>query len=726
MHKLLKTILTLLAFICCFASKTNAQQPYNVLLITIDDLNDWVGYLGGNAQSITPNIDKLASQSLIFNNAQCPSSLCNPSRVSFLTGYLPATSKLYSNGLGFRSNPVTQNAITLPEYFKQKGYYTMNVGKVFHDTTGYMSDPQSWDLIGLPGGSWDSVATLPGYTPNGIPINQVQELFWWAAQPDSAFNKSADYKSTQWVKSQLNTTQAKPFFLGCGFDSPHLEWNVPQLFLNKFPLSSIVLPPVDTNDLADIGGGIQPTGEYYATRDYGLQKEAVRAYLGAIAYMDSCVGIVLDALEKSAYANNTIVVLLGDNGYHMGEKLRYLKFTLWEESARVPLLIKVPGAPSAGARVNTPVSLNDIYPTLTQLCNLPPNTNVEGEDLSPFFTNPQMVSNRSALTTIKIGKDKILSGSTIRTKDWRYILHLNNEQELYNHVNDTMEFVNLANNVLYDSIRLSLAAEMDKQLDKKSTLRLPIRKNTIPGEFQAEKYDMGGEGKGYHDIDTINFGAYYRLKDGVDIKPCADAGGGLQVDSISNGEWLGYTVSTVDSGTYTVRFRVSSNTSTAKKIKVSLNGVLLTKKSIGNTADAWQTISSSNFILTKKTNAKLKIVFSGTGYRLNSFEFVKSNAVLRSTDLISENKLQIEIQPNPVAETTQLSFELLQSGMVDLHLTNLLGERVCSIVRSELDAGKKSISFNPLNYNLTPGIYLCTLDINNHQYSVSKKLVIVK
>ena len=726
MIKLLKKIFFAWTVFCFCASQTNAQQGYNVLLITIDDLNDWVGYLGGNAQSITPNIDKLASQSLIFNNAQCPSSLCNPSRASFLTGYLPATSKLYSNGLSFRSNPVTQNAVTLPEYFKQKGYHTMNVGKVFHDTTGYLSDPQSWDVIGLPGGSWDSVPALPGFTPNGIPVNQVQELFWWAAQPDSAFVKSADYKCAQWAVTQLNSSQSKPFFLGCGFDSPHLEWNVPQLFLNKFPLNSIVLPLIDTNDLADIGGGMQPTSEYYATRDYGLQKEAVRAYLGAIAYMDSCVGIVLAALNTSAYANNTIVVLLGDNGYHMGEKLRYLKFTLWEESARVPLLIKVPGALSAGARVNTPVSLNDIYPTLTQLCNLPPNTNVEGEDLTPFFANPQLVSKRVALTTIKIGKDKILSGSSIRSKDWRYILHLNNEQELYNHNNDSMEFVNLASDVLYDSIRLSMAAELDKLLDKKSIVRLPVRKNTIPGELQAEKYDMGGEGKGYHDVDTTNFGGYYRLKDGVDIKPCSDDRGGLQVDSISNGEWLGYTIATVDSGTYTVRFRVSSNTALSKKIKVSMDGVLLTKKSIGNTADVWQTINSSSFYLPKKTNAKLKIVFNGTGYRLNSFEFVKSNAISKNMDLIIENKTQIEIQPNPVNETTYIYFELFQSGLVDLYLTNLLGERVCTVTKSEMDKGIKAVAFNPSDYDLPHGIYLCTLDVNKRQFSVSKKLVITK
>jgi hypothetical protein len=337
-----------------------------------------------------------------------------------------------------------------------------------------------------------------------------------------------------------------------------------------------------------------------------------------------------------------------------------------------------------------------------------------------------LVSKRSALTTIKIGKDKILSGSTIRTKEWRYILHLNNEQELYNHVSDTMEFVNLANNILYDSIRLSLAAEMEKQLEKKSTVRLPVRKNTIPGEMQAEKYDMGGEGKGYHDIDTINYGGYYRIKDGVDIKPCADIGGGLQVDSISNGEWLGYTIATVDSGTYTVRFRVSSNTSTSKKIKVSMDGVLLTKRTIGNTADAWQTISSSTFVLTKKTNAKLKIVFTGEGYRLNSFEFVKVNSVSKNADLIAENNLQMEIKPNPVLESTQISFELVQNGLVDLYITNLMGERIFTIAKGEMDAGKKMLMFNSLSCNLPQGIYLCTLDINNHQYTTSKKLIVTK
>ncbi|MBL0052734.1 MAG: sulfatase-like hydrolase/transferase [Bacteroidetes bacterium] len=538
--------------------KSMAQQPYNVLLIAVDDLNDWVGFLDGNAQSITPNMNKLASQSINFKNAQCAESVCNPSRVSILTGFMPFTTKIFTNNDTMRKMPVTQNCITLPQYFIRNGYKTITYGKIFH-----YEDPQSWVQDGyISGGSWGKLPSVPGFTPNGIPINEVDEYFYWGSVPDSLFSNTPDVLCAKWSAERLKAVQSQPFFLASGFTRPHDPWIVPKMFYDRFPLNSIVLPIIDTNDLKDIDTNMLPSKEYIAVKKYGLHKESVQAYLAAVSYADSCIGVILDALNKSAYANNTIVVLFGDNGFPLGEKLLFEKKTLFEESAHIPLLIKVPGIPAA--IINTPVSLCDIYPTLLDLCNLPVNTNNEGVSLKPLMLNPQLVSNRVALTSCLKGYKTYFNGHTIRSNNWRYSEHTTGILELYDHVNDPMEFTNLVWNIAYDSTKNYMATLMKKELYKINNTRLAISPNYIPGVIQAEKYDMGGEGVAYHDEDTINFGNYYRLKDGVDIAPCLDSAGGLQIDSIKYGEWLTYTIKQIDSGAYNLDFRVLSNSTTTK------------------------------------------------------------------------------------------------------------------------------------------------------------------
>nr|MBK9653003.1 sulfatase-like hydrolase/transferase [Bacteroidota bacterium] len=495
------------------------------------------------------------------------------------------------------------------------------------------------------------------------------------------------------------------------------------MFFDRFPINSIVLPNIDTNDLQDIDTSMTPGIEYIAVKKFGLQKEVVQSYLAAVSFADSCVGLVLDALSKSAYANNTIVVLFGDNGFHLGEKLWYDKKTLWEESTRVPLLIKVPGmAPSS---VTTPVSLCDIYPTLLDLCNLPANTNNEGESLKPLILNPLLSNTRVALTSSINTEVYSISGQTVRSKNWRYSVHESGALELYNHNNDPMEFINLASNITYDSTRNYMATQLNKALFKRNSTRLAVRTNYIPGIIQAEKYDMGGEGIAYHDEDTINFGGYYRMKDGVDIAPCLDSAGGLQIDSIKYGEWLTYTIKQIDSGGYNLKFRVLTNSTTTKTIKVFVNNVLAVQTNIPNTNNVWQTISSPVFNLQKKTNARLKVTFNGKDFKLNSFEFVKKPSVARSEAKVYMTENFLDVKPNPVSGDSQIYFTMAEDGIANLYITNTSGEKVCTILNEYMSKGIKEVNFVPSQYNLPAGIYFFTIKANNQQ-DCSKKIIISK
>ncbi len=421
--------------------KETVKQP-NVLFIAIDDLNDWIGCMHGHPNTITPNIDKLAAAGILFTNAHCQAPICGPSRASLMTGLLPSTTGIYGQIHDSdirKSNAATQACTFLPEYFKQNGYKTMGIGKLFHGHA--------------PEGVFDqSGGRVPGFGP--YPEKRMK---WegkrgkdyggtstdWGAFPELD-EEMPDYQSVQWAIARLAEEHEKPFFLGVGFLRPHVPWHVPQKWFDLHPADELEMPPYlpnDLNDVPEIGKQIadlpmMPTTEWAIKTDEW--KNIVQAYLACISFVDNYVGELLQALEKSGYSDNTIIVLWSDHGYHIGEKNRFGKHSLWEEATRAPLIISVKGF-KKGQVCNKAVGMIDIYPTLLDLCGLPPNTQNEGHSLKALLKNPETDWQHIALTTY--GRNN----HAICDENFRYIHYEDGSDELYDHRSDTNEWHNLAN-----------------------------------------------------------------------------------------------------------------------------------------------------------------------------------------------------------------------------------------------------------------------------------------
>jgi arylsulfatase A-like enzyme len=430
------------------------KGKYNILFIAVDDLNDWVGFLGGHPQSLTPNMDRLASQGMVFERAYCPVSVSNASRAALLTGFRASSTGIYGNESYMRDSKVLENARTLPQWLSDNGYFSMARGKIFHTPNGLWSDPQSWNLQSHTEGGYGHVEKKPGLMANGIPVGEVDSNFDWGPT-DAVFEETTDYLNAKWAADQLATDHEKPFFLACGIFRPHLNWYVPRIFFDKFNEEEMILPVVNEDDYNDIPeSGYSPSKDYYTVKKYGKEKEVVQAYLACINYADSCIGVVLDALEKSKYADNTIVILWGDHGWHLGEKLRYKKVTLWEEACHMPLVLKVPGVTHPGDRCDAIVNLIDLYPTLTELCGVPANPSNEGHSIVPLLRNPDKKWKYASITTM--GENR----HAVRDDRWRYIRYQDGAEELYDHSVDSLEWNNLAADPSYNRIKKKLAKQL--------------------------------------------------------------------------------------------------------------------------------------------------------------------------------------------------------------------------------------------------------------------------
>ena len=324
-------------------NKSKSIKP-NILFIAVDDLNDWVGCLGGHPQAKTPNIDA-AKQGVLFEEAYCAAPLCSPSRTAIMTGLRPSTTGIYGNLNWFRDLPKYKDLVTLPQYFRNHGYYTVSGGKLFHQPKGKFSDPISWDQQYSQGQGTPRPKMSRRYT-HGLkekfsnPI--LARLIDWEAL-DQPKEQSADWKAADGAADFLMRNHDKPFFLACGIYLPHLPWHVPKKYFDLHPIEKIQLPKHQTNDVDDIPtGGRRMIGDAAKIiRESGKWREAVQGCLAAGSFADDCVGHVLSALNKSAYKDKTIVVLWGDHGYDICEKT-FAKSALWQQTTRTPLIIYVP------------------------------------------------------------------------------------------------------------------------------------------------------------------------------------------------------------------------------------------------------------------------------------------------------------------------------------------------------------------------------------------------
>lgn len=467
-HSPLPALAVALAF-CCGRSQTTAADKPNVLFIAIDDLRDWVHYLGYK-QVKTPNLDKLSARGLTFTHGYCASPVCNPSRTALMSGMRSSTTGVYSNGIDWRPL-ITDQTPTLNQTMRANGYYVCGAGKIYHGSYPRLND---WDdYLRERGGAEPAeegaapvakaknqgkarnkaaaaAAVAAGERdPNGVGGIKFRPL------PDARDEDMVDYASVTYALKQLNTKHDKPLFLACGLHKPHMPWDVPQKYYDMYPLDKIELPPVLKYDLADIpSAGVRmakPQGDHAAILASGRWKEAVQGYLAAITFCDAMVGRLIDGFDKSPYKDNTIVILWSDHGWHLGEKEHWRKFALWEESTRAPFLMIVPGVTKPGSVCDRPVDYMNIYPTLCDLTGTPQPKHLEGFSMKSLLANPSSQWDHPAITTHGY------QNHAVRTDKWRYIRYEDGGEELYDEVADPHEWKNLAGDPKFAAVKQDLA-----------------------------------------------------------------------------------------------------------------------------------------------------------------------------------------------------------------------------------------------------------------------------
>ncbi len=436
-----------------------AEDPPNILFIAVDDLNDWVGFLGETApfEIHTPHLDALAARSLVFTNAHTPSPACAPARAAIMTGVHHARSGVnnvhWGDGPKWRSFEALKDVLTLEQFFKQHGYKTLGAGKIYHSqappwTPTSQVEADNWDFYyPSPYISHPHQIRPPDsiILPDGVDNeNRPGGGGWWTWGPIPADDeKMADYHVVDWASYQLQLHHDRPFFLAAGVWKPHDPWEVPQKYFDMYPLGSIQLPLCQEDDLKDaFDHGRRWIQQWvYDNRQW---EKIVQAYAASITFADAMVGRLLHALESSAYAENTIVVLWADHGMHMGEKENIEKFTLWEKSTRVPLILNIPGVTEAGDRYDDPVSLMDMYPTLAEACGFSLPAHLDGKSLIDCIKNgkergPVVSSYRFSWTT------EPTEGHAVRSARYRYIYYPTiGLEELYDHETDPNEWKNIA------------------------------------------------------------------------------------------------------------------------------------------------------------------------------------------------------------------------------------------------------------------------------------------
>lgn len=446
------------------AAGLDAKDRPNVLFLSVDDMNDWVGCLGGYPGVRTPSIDGLAQRGVLFRNAHCAAPLCNPSRTALLTGMRPSTTGIYGNEQFWR--PVLPNAVTLPMHFKANGYHVAGVGKVFHHVAGF-NPPDQWDEF-----QWQTfddpwyrraewypwVKKIPA--PKGHPFNGLDNFqgeFDWGIldKPEEAYGDAA---AVQWASQFLKRKQEKPFFLAVGLWHPHIPMFAPKSYFDMYPDPR--LPEVPGNDLDDIPAIGQKYAAFRRSEHErivatGKWKDAVRAYLASISFADALIGQMLRSLETSAHARNTVIVFWSDNGWHLGEKRHWHKSTLWERSTHIPMIMAGPGMRATGTARTQPVSLLDIYPTLVELCGLPNRKELEGKSLVPLLQNAK-AKHQPIVTTFEP------DSHAVRDERWRYIRYPDGTEELYDRVADPNEWKNIASDPKHTAIKQQLAQWMPK------------------------------------------------------------------------------------------------------------------------------------------------------------------------------------------------------------------------------------------------------------------------
>lgn len=443
------------------AAEEPGRKP-NVIFISIDDLNNWIGPLRGHPQARTPNIDRFAQRAVNFARTYTASPSCNPSRTALLSGKPAYRSGMYSNYQDWRD--VMPDEVMLPGHFRDAGYWTGGAGKIYHNN---QPDLESWmeyfPSIQKPMPSYHR--PNPGGTVNMPVFEDMYMAFDWAPL-DVPMEETGDYSSVRWAIDKLNSLpQDEPFFLGVGIYRPHNPWYVPREYFDMFPYDEVQLPPVLENDLDDIperGREIAHRGGNYHKHILasGNWRSVVQAYLASMAYADDLFGILLDAIDESPHADSSILVMFSDHGWSYGQKEHWRKFALWENVLHTPLMIEVPPGVSPalpegsvrGGRVERITSLLDIFPTLTDLAGLASKPEATGNSLVPLLADPLHPWDYPAISTYDFGEFSVRSGR------YHYIHYIDGSEEFYDLADDPLEWHNRAADPHYAEAKARLAA----------------------------------------------------------------------------------------------------------------------------------------------------------------------------------------------------------------------------------------------------------------------------
>lgn len=464
----MKYFLFYLFLLVSFISIAQERKP-NVLLIVSDDLNQTALGAYGNKLVSTPNIDRLASEGMLFQNAYSQYPVCGPSRASFLFGYYPTATETFGYTSG-RENVGPKRA-SLPQFFKEKGFYTARISKIFHMgvpidiETGSdgQDDPDSWtERFNSPGPEWQSpgFAELVQNNPDGKIERKGGNVMTIVQAEGGDLNQSDGKTAQKAIELIQNQSKEKPFFLAVGLVRPHVPFVAPKEYFSPYPWQSIVPPPVIEGDWNDIPKkGINYVTTQNAEMNYIHKQKAIAGYYASVSFMDAQVGKILEALEESGLSESTLVVFTSDHGFHLGEHDFWMKVSLKEESVRVPLIIKAPGIPSG--KSHSFVELVDLYPTLLDLSGFEIPERLQGKSLVPILQNPTMEVRDFAFSVTQGGSTYL-----IRTKRWAYIQYGRNAEdgmELFDMLQDPGQYQNLAEEEHLQPI----VEEMKQLLNKK-------------------------------------------------------------------------------------------------------------------------------------------------------------------------------------------------------------------------------------------------------------------
>ena len=470
-----------------------ADEPVNVLLIVADDLNCNLSCYGHELVK-SPHIDRLAARGVRFDRAYCQYPLCNPTRASFLTGLRPNATRVFDNGAHFRT--AAPDIVTLPEHFRRNGYATAGIGKLFHDgvpkgTTG-LNDPQSWDYsINPHGRERDEIDRIHSLIPGKV----GGQVSWLADEGDSAELTDAVRASAaiEWLKKhQKQDGKQKPFFLAVGFYRPHTPYVAPASYFERYPLDRIDLPEQPFADRDDIPLAALPDKPEQLEMTDEQRRSAIQGYYASTSFMDAQVGRLMTALEELDLTSRTVVVFMSDHGYHLGEHGLWQKRSLFEESARVPLIIAAPNIEPSVRASQRLVELVDLFPTLADLCGLSHPVHLQGRSLEPLLARPDAPFRADALTQVicathSLARPNSPQGYSIRTERYRYTQWNDGQEgiELYDHANDPREQSNRAFDPAYQEVVVKLRKRLANRVRSRTresseaeVSRLPLRDET--------------------------------------------------------------------------------------------------------------------------------------------------------------------------------------------------------------------------------------------------------